>query len=102
LDELVDELLNCGGVLSQMISHMAEFSSAGRPASGVAPIPDVAHSLIRSVLDDVPKRHSKRDIRVAAMMVGEVTEAICHDIFLVSPEMVEDAAERNGQPEDNW
>ena len=87
LDELVSELLAVGAVLSQMIAGMVEFEASGRSAPDAAPIPEVAHSLIRDVLDGVQKRHSKRDIRVAAKIVAESTHAICEDIFIVNMDM---------------
>ena len=87
LDELVTQLLSCGGVLSQIIAGMLEFQAAGRSAPDAAPIPEVAHSLIRGVLDDVRKRHSRRDIRVAATIIAESTDAICENIFFVGPDL---------------
>jgi hypothetical protein len=85
LDEFVDELLECGAALSQIISHMVESRAAGRSDPGLAPIPEIAHGVIRDVLDGVRTQHSKRDIRVAAAIVGEATEAIVNDIFFVDP-----------------
>jgi hypothetical protein len=87
LDDLVTQLLECGGVLSQIISHMVRFQAAGRSAPDAAPIPEVAHSLIRSVLGGVAKRHSKRDIKVAAAIVKQATAAICDEIYYVGPEL---------------
>jgi hypothetical protein len=87
LDDLVTELLACGAVLSQIISHMVRFQASGRAAPDAAPIPEVAHSLIRGVLGDVRKRHSKRDIKVAARIVKEATDAIGEEIFFVGPEL---------------
>ncbi len=81
------QLLECGAVLSQLISGMVEFSASGRAAPDAAPIPEIAHSLIRGVLDDVAKRHSKRDIKVAAAIVEEATAAMCNDIFYVGPDL---------------
>jgi hypothetical protein len=86
LDELVDRLLECGGVLSQIISHMVRFEASGHSDPNAVPIPDMAHSLIRSVLDEVRRDHSKRDIRVAAAIVHQATEAIVGDLFLFEPE----------------
>ncbi len=86
LDEIVEELLQCGGVLSQMIAGMVEFESSGRSASDTAPIPEVAHDLIRSVSLHVPRRYSKRDLRTAAKIVKEITNAICEDIYVIPPE----------------
>ncbi|MDQ6776870.1 MAG: hypothetical protein M3071_11800 [Actinomycetota bacterium] len=87
LDQLVTQLLECGGVLSQIISHMVQFQAAGRSAPDAAPIPEVAHSLVRSVLGDVGKRHSKRDINIAAAIVKQATASICAEIYYVGPEL---------------
>jgi hypothetical protein len=87
LDELVTQLLECGGVLSQIVGRMVEFQAAGRSAPDAAPVPEVAHSLIRDVLDGVRKRHSKRDVRMAATIIAEATEAMCGNIFFVGPEL---------------
>jgi len=90
LDELVTQLLDCGGVLSQMIAAMVGFEASGRSTPDTEPIPDVAHSVIRSVLGPIGNAHSKRDIRVAAKIVDEVTARICAEIYSVSPEFIDD------------
>jgi len=87
LDELVTQLLDCGGVLSQIIDRMVEFQATSRSAPDAAPIPEVAHSLIRDVLDGVRKRHSRRDIGAAAAIIAEATDAMCDGIFYVGPEL---------------
>ena len=83
LDELVFQLLGCGAVLSQIVSGMIRCEAAGRSAPDAAPIPTVAQSLIRSVLTEVERRHSRRDLKVAAAIVREATDAICENIFFV-------------------
>jgi hypothetical protein len=87
LDELVTQLLDCGGVLSQIVARMAEFQAAGRLAPDHVPIPEVARTLLRDVLDEVVERHSIRDVRVAAEIIAESTDAICEGIFYVGPEL---------------
>jgi hypothetical protein len=87
LDDLTTQLLECGGVLSQIISHMVQFQAAGRSAPDAAPIPEIAHSLIRGVLGGVGKRHSKRDIKVAAAIVKQATASISNEIYFVGPEL---------------
>jgi hypothetical protein len=91
LDELVDNLLDCGGALSQMISHMvrSEAAAAGRATPETAPIPEIAHGLIRSVAKPVAHSYSKRDIKVAAKIVAQMTEVICDEIFMVDPDWIE-------------
>jgi hypothetical protein len=89
LDDLVKQLLECGGVLSQIIASMVEFQSSGRSAPDAAPIPEVAHTLIRSVIEDVVgKGYSKRDLKVAARIVRETTALICSDLYVVGPELL--------------
>jgi len=100
LDELVHELLECGAVLSQMISHMVEFEASGRAAPDSAAIPDVAHDLIRCVIADVRKGFSRRDIKVAARMVKQVTAAICNDIFYIPPGEVDRLLSEEADAED--
>ncbi len=80
-------MLSCGGVLGQMISSMVEFRSSGRSAPNAAPIPDVAHSLIRSVIADLGERYSEQEIQVAAAIIDDLATAICNEIFIVSPDL---------------
>ena len=90
LDELTVELLDCGGVLSQIIGHMVRFEAAGRSAPGAASIPAAAHSLARSTLIVLRRRHSRRDLKIAAAIVKEATEAIYEGILLIPFEDFED------------
>jgi hypothetical protein len=83
LDELTAQLLACGGVLSQIISHMVACAASGQSAPDAAPIPDVAHKLIRDVIDELAKRYSRRDIKVTAKIVAQATELIADNIFFV-------------------
>jgi hypothetical protein len=83
LDGLVASLLDCGGVLSQIISHMVRLEASGRAAPYAAPIPEIAHSLIRSVANPVGRRHSKRDISVAARIVTEMTQVMSDEVYAV-------------------
>jgi hypothetical protein len=58
----------------------------GRAGPRLAPVPEMAHRLIESVLKEVRRGHWRRDIRVAATIVGQVAQAIAENIFEVSPE----------------
>ena len=98
LDELVTQLLECGAILSQIVGGMVEWEKSGRSAPDAVPIPEVAHALIRGVVPDIRRRHSRRDVAVAARIVKEATEAMASEIFAVSPEwydeiMAEEEAE---------
>jgi hypothetical protein len=83
LDDLTDQLLECGGALSQIVGHMIKSQASGRSAPDAAPIPEVAHGLIRSVLDDLAERHSADEITATARVVQEATDEISENIFFV-------------------
>jgi hypothetical protein len=88
LVDFVTQLLECGGVLSQIIASMVEFQSSGRSAPDAAPIPEVAHTLIRGVIEDFGTRFSKRDVKVASRIVREATKRMCNDLYVVGPELL--------------
>ena len=85
LDALVAQLLACGGPLSQIIGRMQEFEASGLSAPDAPPILEVAHTLIRDVNVALLERHTEQEIRVSAAIVGEVTTAICENIFFIPP-----------------
>ncbi|MEO6858429.1 MAG: hypothetical protein ABI323_07565 [Solirubrobacteraceae bacterium] len=87
LDDLVAHLLGCGAVLSQIISHMVMTDAAGGTAPDAAPIPAVAHGLIRDAVTDVTRRYSARQITATGAMLGEMTDAICENIYLVPTDL---------------
>jgi hypothetical protein len=83
LDALVAQLLDCGGVLSQMIGSMQEFEASGLSLPDAPPILEIAHRLIRDVVADLPKDHSEAELRLSAEIVEQVATAICENIFIV-------------------
>lgn len=101
--ELASALLDCGAVLSQMIAGMDSFAASGRAAPDAAPVPDIAHDLVASVLADrLRGRHSKRDIRVAATIVAEAAEGLCEDLFVVDDSLFDAVAAREDGEEEDW
>lgn len=97
LEEFVHELLECGAVLSQIVSHMVRFGAAGLSSPDAAPVPVVAHKLISDALTDVKRRRSRRDLKMAAAIVRDATEAMCENLFFVD---VEEAKRITGSPGD--
>ncbi len=85
-DELAIELLDCGGLLNQMIAQMLEFSQSGRSAPDAPPIPDVVRGLLREVIVDVSELHSESDLSTAVQIVRETVEGMVNDIFFIPPE----------------
>ena len=87
LDGLAAALLDCGGLLSQMMAAMIEYDAAGNASPDMVPIPEAAHRLVHEVIAGVRGRHSQRELAQAAEIVGEATEAIANDIFFVAPDL---------------
>jgi hypothetical protein len=85
LDVLVDQLLACGAPISQMMASMHEFEASGLSSPDTPPIFEVAHSLIRSVIDGLTERYSDDEIRVSSEIVAQATIAICENIFVMPP-----------------
>lgn len=85
LDALVDQLLACAAPISQMMARMHEFEASGLSSPDAPPIFEVAHSLIRSVVDDLTERYADDQIQVASVIVAQATVAICKNIFFVPP-----------------
>lgn len=85
LDVLVDQLLACGAPISQMMASMQQFEASGLSSPDVPPAFEVAHSVIREVVDDFTERYSDDEIRVASEIVAQATVAMCKNIFFVAP-----------------
>jgi hypothetical protein len=91
LEELADQLLECGAVLSQIVSRMVWWKAEGLSHPDAAPIPEVARSLVADALSDVKPKHSRRDLKVAAAIIAEATTAMSDNIFFVDPRQLKDA-----------
>jgi hypothetical protein len=85
---LVTELLECGAFLSQLISGMHEFEASGVAPPNPVPIPVIAHELIASVVQELGLPY--RELAIAASIVHRATEAMCENIFEVTPEFLEE------------
>jgi hypothetical protein len=54
-----------------MISHMHEAEASGLCSPDAPPIFEVAHKLIRDVVDDLSERHTEDEIRTSAEIIQE-------------------------------
>jgi hypothetical protein len=66
---------------------MVQWEAAGKSVPDAAPIPDVAHRLIRDVLKRLKQSHSTAEISAAAAIVGEAANVIGDEVFFVPPNM---------------
>ena len=96
LDVLVDQLLACGAPISQMMARMHEFDAAGLSSPDAPPAFEVAHSVIRDLVDDFTERYSGDEIRIASEIVAQATVAMCNNIFFVPPSEIRRAGRGSG------
>jgi len=80
---LVDAVVVNGGMLHQVLSHMASFRASGASASD-APAPDevlrgLLHEILESELDDL----QQTQMATAAKVLDRVASAIETQVFLV-------------------
>jgi hypothetical protein len=80
VDELVEQLLICGGVICQLVTGMVEDAAHGAGVD-TASILDDAHELIRNVLGPVTARRPASELEMAAVIVDEVTTEICEELY---------------------
>ena len=86
LGELVAGLLDCGGVLSQLVAATADPAKPNDGQGGaLVPITDVVRVLVRDVLAELEVRHKPQDVATAARIVREAAEVMATDIFFVDP-----------------
>ncbi|HET9104811.1 MAG TPA: hypothetical protein VFN55_15775 [Solirubrobacteraceae bacterium] len=89
LDRLTSSLLGSGAVLSQIVAHMARFQAAGLSNPDAVPIPEAAHAVVKSAITGLGRRHSRRDLRLAARIISEAEKAIADEVFIVDPGWLE-------------
>jgi hypothetical protein len=90
LDELVSELLVCSGSIHHMISGMIDWEMTYGSPPDAPSLAQNAHTLVGGAAR--PRlRHSKRDVRVAAAILREITAAVREDIYVVNPDAFPDA-----------
>ena len=97
LDRLTTSLLECGGVLSQIVADMARFQAAGLSAPNAVPVPEAAHAVVKDAIGALGHRHSRRDLKMAARVIAEATEAIVNDVFFVDPEWLASLADGDAE-----
>lgn len=98
LDVLVDQLLACGAPISQMMARMQQFEASGLSSPDASPAFEVAHSVIRGVVDDLTENYSEDEIRVASEIVAQATVAMCQNIFFVPPSEIRRSLRGSGSP----
>jgi len=83
LQQLVDELIDVGASLSQIVEHMALSPTGGGGSPDAVPIRIVLGQLLAGVLEPVAAQYGADAVEAAARLVGDAGERIGNEIYLV-------------------
>jgi len=98
LRNYVQEMVEVGVQLTQMLEHMYRFQATNPDSSGNPP-PEVLRDLVAATLQR-SFRTSKREVERATNLLRLASTTIAEEFLLVDPEWAESV--RNGEAEDDW
>jgi hypothetical protein len=100
LEVLVASIVETGGMLHGILSHMEAYAASGASAPDAPPPPVVLQNLLTGVLDERPGIADRTDLADVADVIAQVATAMADDLFLVAPEppRLNRAARRRRRP----
>lgn len=98
LRDYVQEMVEVGVQLNQMLEHMYRFQATNPDSSG-SPPPEVLRDLVATTLQR-SFRTSKREVERATNLLRLASTTIAKKFLLVDPEWAESV--RNGDVNDDW
>ena len=88
LDAFVQQLVETSFTLMTMVEEMVRFHERGFSSADAPPIPDALRDVLASALTPLSKRPGDEGLAAATRLLGDATDLICSDIFIVDPSSV--------------
>lgn len=88
LDAFVQQVVETSFTLISNVAAMAPFHERGSSSADAPPIPDVLRDLLASALIPLVQAPRRRRLTAATRMLGEATDLMCSDIYIVDPSRV--------------
>jgi hypothetical protein len=85
LARFVDALVDLGGPLTSIVSHMRRHRPLGPAARHAPSIPERLRELLPEVLGELEAEHPEAELDAATRVLLRASERICEDVFLVEP-----------------
>jgi hypothetical protein len=85
LDAFVQQLVETSFTLITIVEAMARFHERGCSSADAPPIPDVLRDLVASALTPLSKRPGDEALTAATRVLGDATDLMCGDIYIVDP-----------------
>jgi hypothetical protein len=85
LDAFVQQLVETSFTLMTIVEAMIRFHERGSSSADAPPIPDVLRDLLASALTPLSKRPGDEALTAATRVLGDATDLMCSDIYIVDP-----------------
>jgi hypothetical protein len=88
LDTFVQQLVETTFTLITIVEGMVRFHERGSASADAPPIPDVLRDVLASALTPLSKRPGDEGLTAAIRVLGDATDLMCSDIYIVDPSRV--------------
>jgi hypothetical protein len=88
LDAFVQQLVETSFTLITIVETMVRFHEHGSSSADAPPIPDVLRDVLASALTPLSKRPGDAGLAAATRVLGDATDLMCSDIYIVDPSRV--------------
>ncbi len=85
LDAFVQQLVETSFTLITIVEAMVRFHERGASSADAPPIPDVLRDVLASTLTPLSKRPGDEGLTAAPRVLGDATDLMCRDIYIVDP-----------------
>jgi hypothetical protein len=86
LEKLVNAIVEVGGPLTSIVSHMVRFEAAVESAPDAPSIPVALANILRGTLDPLRDEFSAEDLEMAAAVLSRACAQVVDDVLLVEPD----------------
>jgi hypothetical protein len=88
LDAFVQQLVETSFTLITIVDAMVRFHERGASSADAPPIPDALRDVLASAFTPLSKRPGDEGLTAATRLLGDATELMCSDIYIVDPSRV--------------
>ncbi len=85
LGAFVQQLVETSFTLITIVEAMVRFYERGSSSADAPPIPDVLRDVLASAFTPLSERPGDEGLTAATRLLGDATELMCSDIYIVDP-----------------
>jgi len=88
LDAFVQQLVETSFTLITIVEAMVRFHERGFSSADAPPIPDALRDVLASAFTPLAERPGDGGLAAATLVLGDATDLMCSDIYIVDPSRV--------------